>query len=492
MQYLISLDPASGASLQQQLRQQIANAILDGFVPPDQPLPSSRKLASELQIGRNTVMLAYDQLVDDGFLVARQRSGYFVNPQVLVAAVDETPGDLPQAPAPAGWSRWIRPRPSELVSISKPDDWQSYPHPFIYGQIDESLFPTRQWRECWRDAVSVSAINAWSGDHVDRDDPALVEQIRTRLLPRRGVRVGADEILVTVGAQHALYLAMQLLLNVKRTLGVENPGYVDARNIASLNHAQIRALDVDEHGMVVDAVLVGCDCVYVTPSHQSPTTVTMPRERRQALLDMARTEDFLVIEDDYETETRFEERPEPALKSLDRDDRVIYVGSLSKTLAPGLRMGYLVAPADFIREARALRRLMLRHPASNNQRAIALFLERGYHDALLGKLRKTYQQRAGQLRAAIATWLPDYRVMPGTGGSSLWIEGPSTLDSRQLAALAASRGVLIEPGDVFFYQAEPPRNCFRLGYSSIADAAIEPGIRLLAEAAAELAAAATA
>ncbi|MEZ5590241.1 MAG: PLP-dependent aminotransferase family protein [Gammaproteobacteria bacterium] len=167
----------------------------------------------------------------------------------------------------------------------------------------------------------------------------MIEQLHTRLLPRRGVWAEPEEILVTVGAQHALYLLASLLLSGK-TIGMEEPGYPDARNIFELHAAQIVPLPVDAQGLQMGAALDACDYVYVTPSHQSPTTVTLSLERRQALLERARQRGFVIIEDDYESETNYAGQPIPALKSLDNEGRVIYVGSLSKTLAPGLRQLY--------------------------------------------------------------------------------------------------------------------------------------------------------
>jgi GntR family transcriptional regulator / MocR family aminotransferase len=328
--------------------------------------------------------------------------------------------------------------------------------------------------------VNLQAIQEWSVDGFDRDDPLLVEQIRTRLLPRRGVRAGAGEILVTLGAQQALYLAMRLLLGPGRSVGLENPGYVDARNIALMSGARIKPLAIDAEGLLVDQELDGCDCVYVTPSHQSPSTLTLPLARREALLERAANADFLIFEDDYEAELSFSDKPLPALKSLDRNERVIYLGSLSKTLAPGLRMGYLVGPTAFIREARALRRLMIRHPAANNQRAVALFLARGYHDAMMRRLVRVYRERWEVLQSAMLRHLPQCRFVAPSGGSACWVQGPPGLDAGRLARDAAERGVLIEPGQVHFLGPDAPSNHFRLGYSSIALDAIEPGIRELA------------
>jgi GntR family transcriptional regulator/MocR family aminotransferase len=483
MDLLFTLSPTRAGSLQRQLREQIAAAILDGNIAPGLPLPSSRKLSQQLGIGRNTVMLAYAALEEDGYLIARERSGYFVNPEVLQGRVDSDTTRTPAADETLypDWTRTLTQRPSEQINIRKPGNWRDYEYCFIYGQLDPDLFPLRHWRECWRDAARLPEIGEWSVDHYDSDDPLLVEQLRTRLLPRRGVWADDSQILVTVGAQHALFLAMRLLLDGERCMGLEDPGYVDARNIAAIQGARILPLPVDDDGLVPGDALSTCDCIYVTPSHQSPTTVTMSPERRQALLDQAVRDNFILLEDDYEAETSFSRTPQPALKGMDSNDRVIYVGSLSKTLAPGLRLGYLVGPAPFIQEARALRRLMLRHPASNNQRAVALFLARGYHDSLIRNLVSSYRERWERMSAALQQFLPHSATAPSFGGSSFWVQGPEGLDARQLAEEALAEGILIEPGDVHFLGSDQPSRYFRLGYSSIPVERIEPGIRKLAE-----------
>ena len=482
MLHLFHLSTDKDTSLQQQLREQIATAILNGNIPADSPLPSSRKLATQLSIARNTVVLAYEHLLDDGYLVARERSGYYVNPDILQGKVKQqqkTPAAV--AATPPNWQQKLKVFPSNQSNMRKPRDWQKYQYPFIYGQFDPSLFPTNNWRECCRDAVSVPAIRDWASDRFDNDDPLLIEQIRTRLLPRRGVWASAEQILVTVGAQQSLYMLARLLLDPNSVMGIEDPGYVDIRNIANLNPSQVIALPVDEEGMIIDDRLNGCDCVFTTPSHHCPTTVTMPIERRYELLQKANEHDFVIIEDDYESETNFKSNPIPALKSLDKNDRVLYVGSLSKTLAPGLRLGYLVGPAEFIREARALRRLMVRHPAANNQRSVALFLERGYHDALIMTIMRAYEERWQAMGAALSEYMPESFVKPGFGGSCYWVKGPDGLDARLLRKEAADRGILIEPGDIHFQSDPPPLNYFRLGYSSITAERIGPGIKALAE-----------
>ena len=479
---LFHLSSGSGASLQSQLREMMVRAILGGHILPGSAVPSCRQLAKQLGVARNTVVLAYQHLVDEGYLVARERSGYYVNQDILVGRVNSEPGE-PHSEDMFGpdWSGRFRTAPSHWRQIVKPKDWLKYPYPFIYGQCDLALFPVADWRECSRRALSVGAIRGWARDSVDSDDPELLEQIHTRLLPRRGVWASSDEILITVGAQHALYLLATLFFGEQTVVGIEDPGYVDARSIFRMTTAQLMGLPVDAAGLIPDDKLNQCDYVYVTPSHQSPTTVTMPLARRHELLTRSVDSDFVIIEDDYESEFNYVGQPTPALKSLDHSGRVIYVGSLSKTLAPGLRLGYMVGPKELITEARALRRLMLRHPPANNERAVALFLSLGHHDSLVRRLSHAYKERWQTMGDALARYLPESAHMPAFGGTSCWVKGPETLDTRALVERAAARGILIEPGDVFFYSDPAPRNFFRLGFSSIPVDRIEPGIRMLAE-----------
>lgn len=483
---IFPLQHGGAVSLQTQLRRHLMDAILDGRLPPDSPLPSSRGLAQALGVSRNTVVLAYQALADEGFLVSRERVGYFVNPEVTEERTAADPAASQAAPPAAAnwnavdWQRRLKVRPSEFDHIRKPKNWRRVPYPFIYGQVDPKLFPVAAWRMCSRQALSLLAIESWTEDSFVEDDPLLVEEIRTRVLPRRGVRAAPDEILITLGAQNALFLIAQLLAGRQTRLGFEDPGYVDARNIFAMTGAEIIPLPVDENGMQVDERLTACDCVYVTPSHQAPTTVTMPLERRVKLLELANRHDVSLIEDDYEPEANFISAPTPALKSMDKEHAVVYVGSFSKSLAPGLRIGFLVAPADLIREARLLRRLALRHPPTNNQRTLALFISGGYYEALIHRLQRAYRERWQAMGEALARHLPECVATPSFGGTSYWIRGPEALDADRLALEALRAGIIVETGSMHFCSDPPPRNYFRLGFSSIEAARIEPGIAKLA------------
>ncbi len=469
-------------SYQRQLRETIVTAILDNKLPLEIPLPSSRELARHLSIARNTVVLAYQQLVDEGYLISRERSGYYIDKTMLEGRVKTEKSAHSEDESQPDWNRHIKFRPSQQRNIlNQPTDWNKYPYPFLFGQLDPALFPVTDWRDCCRQALSVSDIEDVTPDHIDTDDPLLIEQIQARILPRRGVWASRDEILITMGAQQALYILADLLIGKDTQIGIENPGYPDARNIFSLKSQNLVPLPVDTSGVIPGEKVNNCEFIYVTPSHQAPTTVTMPIKRRQQLLDDAEAHDFLIIEDDYESEINFVGEPTPALKSLDSGQRVVYVGSLSKTLAPGLRLGYMVASSTLIKEARALRRLMVRHPPTNNQRLVALFLSMGHHDSLIHRLSKTYQQRWQVMGDALNQYLPESTRIPSFGGTSYWVETPSQLDTRKLKRLAREQGILVESGDICFLQDDPPQNFLRLGYASIAAKQIEPGIKKLSD-----------
>lgn len=472
------------ATLQGQLRDMVVHGVMEGFLPPGGALPSSRLLAQTLGISRTTVSLALDALVDQGFLVARARSGTFVSEAALQHTGRAARADThsqPAAPPADRWSSRLKLTPSTQHNIEKPDDWQQQPYPFVYGQFDATLFPFRDWRCCALESLEARAVRRWAPDHIDRDHEALIEQVHARLLPARGIWVEREQILITSGAQQGLFLLAQLLMSEATEVGVETPGYPDARNNFALRTQRLRGLPVDDQGLVPGPELVGCDYVFVTPSHQCPTTVTLSLARRQVLLAQAERDDFIVIEDDHESELNFAAQPTPALKSLDTAQRVIYLGSLSKTLAHGLRLGFIVAPVELVRELRALRRLMMRHVPSNNQQAAASFIGHGFHEAYVRRLVTTYRERARALRQALARHAPQLVPAASHGGSALWVSGPDRLDTQALARSLYREGVVVEPGAVFYPDRDRPCARMRVGYSSIALDRIDPGVQLLAQ-----------
>jgi GntR family transcriptional regulator / MocR family aminotransferase len=381
---LFALPEQAALTLQGRLRLAIVQSILDGRLASGAALPSSRELAALLSLSRNTVTSAYQQLMDEGFLDARSRSGVFVAPNArpLSAALAEPL--VSSRRQPPAWSGRVLRSLTHRPRLSKPEQWSTYPYPFIYGTYDPQLFPTEDFRECCVRSLARSQLAHWTPDLETDDVPELIEQIRTRLLPNRGVFALPEEIIVTVGAHHAYYLLAEALFDERTRVGLEEPGHPHARNSFALRSPQWVDVPVDGEGLQVDALTkasMAVDYVFVTPSHQSPTTATLSIDRRQRLLHQAELQDFVVIEDDYEAENLYEGKPMPALKSLDRAGRVIYVGSVSKSLSPALRLGYIVAPRALIQELRLLRHAMVRHPSAFLQHAFALFLSLGHHDS---------------------------------------------------------------------------------------------------------------
>jgi GntR family transcriptional regulator/MocR family aminotransferase len=486
---LFELPETPALPLQARLRLAVVRAILDERLVAGAALPSSRELASVLGLSRNTVTSAYLQLMDEGFLEARPRSGVFVAPNARPRAAEPAEpltgasGRPGQAPA---WEQRVLRSLIDRPTLAKPERWRDSPYPFVYGNYDPQLFPTEDFRECCAKSLARSQLPHWTPDFETDDVPDLIEQIRTRLLPKRGVFALPSEIIVTVGAQHAYYLLADALFDETQRVGLEEPGHPHARNSFALRAPRWVEVAVDGEGLVVDA-LPAVDYLFVTPSHQSPTTVTLSLERRQWLLRKAELQDFVIIEDDYEAENLYEGTPMPALKSLDKTGRVIYVGSVSKSLSPVLRLGYIVAPRALIRELRAIRHAMVRHPSAFLQHAYALFLSLGHHESHARRVNQAMQERLALAAQALRELLPDFEFTMPQGGASIWVRAPDWVDASELALMARGRGVLIEAGDVFF--ARPPYPCpfFRLRLSSIAAAHIPAGIRALALAVDDLA-----
>ncbi len=480
--WLVHIKKDKNATLQAQIREAMVAAILDGQLAGNELVPSSRKLAKSLSVSRNTVVLAYQALLEDGYLDARERSGYFVSERA-VEAVKSRPKAKPvvsDSQTGPKWDSLFNMEPARQENIHKPRNWQDFKYPFIYGQVDHTLFPLSDWRDCALQSLGRKWLANWTNDNREEDDPLLVEQIRRRILPRRGIMAKDEEILVTLGAQNALYLLSSLLIHQDSRVAMEDPGYSDVRNIFKLKTPNVALVPLDERGMVLNDDVKNSDMVFVTPSHQFPTTVTMTLERRLELLKMAEENNFLVIEDDYEFETNYVNEPCPALKSLDDSGRVIYVGSFSKTLFPGLRLGFMVGPKRLIDEARALRRLMMRHAPNNNQRTAALFLSLGHHDTLIRRLHRAYRARWELMNAALQKHLPGCAEAPSFGGTSFWVEGPKGMNCETLGKAAAEADILIEPGRIYFGHHPRPTHFFRLGFSSIAEDKIEDGIEKLA------------
>jgi GntR family transcriptional regulator / MocR family aminotransferase len=474
------IKPDNESTLQQQIQRLVVEAILSGRCLPGEKMPSTRRLAKHLGIARITVTIAYTELVSNEYLVSRGRSGYFV----AQTAPSRPKFDLPDhsVRTEVDWSRTIGQRFSEHVTLVRPENWRDYKYPFIYGQSDPRLFDHHNWRNCALKAVGRKDFDTLATDYYERDDPMLVEFILRQILPRRGIDARPEEILITMGAQHALWITAQILLTQRRTAVMENPCYPGLRQVLAQTRCNTVSVDVDGAGLPPENLPDNLDVVFTTPSHHSPTNATMPYDRRRRLLERAARDGFIIVEDDYEFEISFLKSPSPALKSLDPTGSVIYIGSFSKSMFPGLRLGYLVAPEPFIREARALRSLVLRHPPGLIQRTAAYFLSLGHYDAQITRMGRTYRKRRSTMEHSLREHGLSQPEQDTFGGSSFWMKAPKGIDSSELAMQLRNDGVLIEPGRAFFASEKELPGYYRLAYSSIAAARIPGGISLIAEA----------
>ena len=468
----------NGGPRYRRLRDALIIAIEAGELGGGEMLPSSRALADELGLSRNTVNRAYRELVAEGFVEAIERVGYVINRDLGRPAGGARDRERAPSPPPVDWDSLLDGSPPGADETPKPADWRDYPYPFVVGPGPES-FPTGAWTRAMRTALRKEHRGPSLHNLVDRDDPLLVEQIRRTILPARGIDADRTEILVTLGSQHGIHLVAEALLDDGARVGVEEPGYPDARDIFARQGAELVALPVDDQGVRVPARMSGLDLVFVTPGRQFPTNVTMAIGRRRRILSRAARDGVVIVEDDYDSEYCYSRQPPPALKALDTTGRVVYVGSFSKFLAPGLRLGFIVADPRLVGYLRRLRHDMLRHPPGIIQRTAALMMEAGDYGKAIRRHRRVLKAKWQVITEAVTEQFP-WEVPATDGGMSLWVRGPEALDAAVLATRARSRGVVIERGDLCFLTEPRPANYLQLGFAAIELEAIRPGIEHLA------------
>lgn len=471
----LKLPENSTLRLRDQICEAVSSAITSESLAYDRPLPSCRELADQLGVSRNTVFAAYNRLVDLELIVSRDRSGYFVNPQMMALQTTQAAAER-SVPTPSP----VRFGENDLMPVVNPLDWHDYPYPFIYNQIDPDLFPVDGWRECTRQALGRKQMPVWASDSVESDSPQLVQQLRQRLLNTRGIYVEDDEILITLGSQNALFIIGTIFARFGKPIALENPGFFGARNAFRLANNELIGVPVDNDGLIPSAIPAGCQLVFTTPSHQFPTMVTMPLQRREELLATAIKHDFLIIEDDYEAEMNYIAKASPSIMSMDDSGRVIYVGSLSKTLSPGIRMGFIVAHRDIIREARVARGVMMRHPPTIVQEITALFFRLGHYDSHLRNIERRYQKRWHAMNDALTRHLGMLEHTQSEGGTSFWLTGPEGFDAAELAKRLRGRGVLVDRGRDYYLNYDNNRS-FRLGFAYVPVSKLDAGLKIIAQ-----------
>ncbi|GAB2571212.1 GntR family transcriptional regulator [Paractinoplanes abujensis] len=406
MEVAVRLDPAG--SLAEQIYRQLRDAVLDGRLRREEALPSSRDLAGQLKVSRNTVTAAYERLIAEGYLVGRGGAGTFVNAMPVALP------DAPQLPSGSLVPRAVWPR------MPIPPDYSETPEfDFRVGAPDTRLFPYTAWRRLLTSQFRQSAVG--TGMPVE---PAGHLGLRTllagHLRTARTIETHPRDVLITSGAQQALDLIGRVLLEPGATAVVEEPGYAPPKLVWEAQGATVIGVPVDEQGLIVEALPPGARVVYVTPSHQYPTGVAMTLRRRVELLAWAQRHDAAIVEDDYDSEFRYTEQQLEPLHSLDRSGRVLYIGSFSKVLLPTLRLGYLIHPTSLRHALHAAKFLADWHTSLPPQAAMADFLAQGLYARHLRRVRRVYRQRHDRITAALAGPLAAHlTVVPSSAGLHL-------------------------------------------------------------------------
>jgi len=473
------LDPRGGAPLHQQLYEQVRGAVLAGTLVAGQRLPASRVLAANLGVSRTTVLSAYEQLAAEGYLEGRSGAGTRV-----AERLPERPARRAKAvPGPRRLARraalLLQDRfGTELRLAGR--GWRT-PFRLAVPALDE--VPLALWTR-----LVARAQRQQSGQDLDYQDsrglPRLRRAIAAHLALGRGIACTPEQVLVTAGAQSALDLAVRLLLDPGERAIVEDPGHLGIKGALRGAGAEIVPLPVDAEGLVFDPrAAAGARLLCLTPSNQFPLAATLSLPRRLAILAWAEASGAWIVEDDYDSEFRFAGRPLEALAALDRAQRVLYLGTFSKVLFPGLRLGYLVVPPDLADAFAAAKRFVDVHPPPLLQAALAAFIEEGHFARHLRRLRGLYGERSERLVAALQRRLGGLlSVTPPQAGLHVVArlpEGsdPESGDDVALAARAAAAGIELRPLSAYGLGHRPAG--FVLGYGHLRPREIESAVARL-------------
>jgi GntR family transcriptional regulator/MocR family aminotransferase len=474
----IALDRSSSTALYRQLYDQLRNAILSGRLSPGTRLPSTRELATELNIARNTVLNAFEQLYAESYLERRVGDGTYVSHQL--------PDDLLRVNTPKSTPKRNGHSTSNAatflaVSVA---NYSGRPRPFRTGTPAFDAFPYKLWGRLLSQRWSNS-----TGEMLQYSDSAgylpLRKAIASYISTTRGVRCTPEQLLITSGSQHALEIVIRTVLKRGDKVWMEDPGFLGARASFIAAGAQLIPVPVDNDGLNIALGTERCSdpqLIYVTPSHQYPLGSTLSLSRRLALVKLAARCGAWVIEDDYDSEFRYVGRPLAALQGLDTNQRVIYIGTLSKVLFPSIRIGYIVAPPELFAALLSARCLGGHQSPTLEQAVLADFISDGHFARHIRRMRVLYAERQQALVNAAKSELQGLlEIRPSDAGMHLlgWL--PEQVDDRDAFHVAMDRGVEVTP--LSAYCIEPPkRGALRLGYTGYKPREIWRAIRRLAEA----------
>jgi GntR family transcriptional regulator/MocR family aminotransferase len=449
-------------------------AILRRVMSSAERLPSTRELAEQLHVSRTVVVLAYEQLLAEGFVVGRAGSGTYVA-DVLAAGRSSPASRLKVRLSRYGHALGAVPK-ADLLGGRAP----RLRYDFAYGRSDVEVFPFEMWRRMLlRNArkASVGALDYGpTGGSV-----ALREAICVHLRRSRAVLCEPSQVIVVSGSQQALDLVARVLIDRGDRIAVEDPCYQGTREVLRTSGARLLGIPVDHDGLNPAKLPDGTHMVFVTPSHQFPTGAILSLPRRLNLVDWARRTDALVVEDDYDGEYRYEDQSLQSLQGLDTEGRVIYIGTFSRTVFSALRIGYLVVPKPLISVFTSAKWLCDRHTATLEQETLAEFITSGLYERHLRRVRRRNAARRETLREAIDKYLGDRVQVTGFGaGAHVALWPAARVSETAVIAAAAKLGVAIYGISPYFLSA-PRKFGFMLGYSRMTENDIREGVRRLSQ-----------
>jgi GntR family transcriptional regulator / MocR family aminotransferase len=475
----IPLDRRSGTPLYRQIEGWLRAAILDGGLSDATRLPSSRALASELGVSRITVANAYVELEADGLIITREGSGTFVAAPLPTSVADSDDDGRE-------WPLWQRELPSAPVSPATRGPGDA-PHPdriSFTGVGDPRLFPLREFARTITEVLRQDGIVALEYGPFDRGHPPLLDTV-ARVLTSQGIHARPEQVLITAGSQQAIALACQVLLAPGDSVIVEQPTYNFAVDLFRNLRLKVVGVPVDASGMRVELVESLLQqhhprLVYTVPNFQNPTGTCLSTPRRRHLLELCSRYNVPILEDDFAGDLRFEGRAQPAIKALDHTGQVIYAGTFSKLLMPGLRLGYLLADGPVLDQLALHKRVHDLTTSPLMQRVVHRYVTIGRYQSHLRRTIRVCRARRDTMLAALREHLPDATVTPPHGGLFVWLELPAPASARMLLTFAGKSGVDFAPGDLFFADPADGDRFLRLNFATHTADDIIRGIERLA------------
>ena len=476
----VSLDRSSKTPLHLQLYREFRTAVISGRLRANTRLPSTRTLADDFGVSRNTIVYAFDQLVAEGYLVGKLGSGTYVTGAVPDEMLWLTAKPMGSMRTP-GRASVLSKRGQKMAAIA-PFFPPVKAKPFRHGLPALDAFPLELWTR-----LAAKRLRHFPRALLGYGDPTgyrpLREAIVAYLGTSRAVHCEPEQVVVVAGSQQAIYITAQILLDPGDHAWIEDPGYLGARAALLAAQARLVPVPVDEQGLNVAKGIKlnnSARLIYVTPSNQYPSTVTMSLARRLELLEWAARSDAWIVEDDYDSEFRYKKRPVAALQGLDKYNRVIYLGTFSKLLAPTLRLGYLVVPPELVDAFSATSALISRHPPSIEQAVLADFVDQGHLGRHIRRMRTLYMERQEEFVEAVSRELAGLlQINPPEAGIHLvgWL--PEQMDDKTVAQAAAERGVETKPFSAYCLKVKR-RGGLVLGYGAFSKNQIRSGVQKLA------------